>query len=188
MLELIRIFITFLKLALFNFGGGYAMIALITKEVLSNNWISMEELNNIIVISEMTPGPIAVNAATFVGFKVQGFWGAFFATMAIPIPSFILVILFSDLLKRYKDHPIYKTILYGIKPVIVGLIVSAAFLVSKSSILKGLSHNVEWTNPMNMIDLKSLIIFIVSLVLLMKFKLHPILLIIIAGVSGYLLY
>ena len=99
--QILTLFLTFLKIGAFTFGGGYAMIPLIQKEIAENKkWITEQDILDIIAIAESTPGPIAINAATFVGFKVCGFWGAFFSTLGIVIPSFIVISLLSFIIKE----------------------------------------------------------------------------------------
>jgi len=188
----IQLLMTFFKIGLFSFGGGYAMIPLIQKEIEANGWMASSEFVDIVAIAEMTPGPIAVNSATFVGYKTAGLLGGVFATLGVSLPSLILIMILSRYILTYKNHPITRSLFYGIRPVITGLIVTAAIFVAETSIFRqsislqtlmnGLSH------PLQLIDVKSLVLFIAVTVSLVRFKLHPILVIIASGITGIFLF
>ena len=119
---LIKLFFAFFKIGLFTFGGGYAMIPLIQEEVTKNGWLTAEEVIDIVGIAESTPGPIAVNLATFVGTSQMGFLGALVATVGVILPSFIIILLIAIIFKKIMDNKYVKSILKGINPVIIGLI------------------------------------------------------------------
>ena len=131
----LELFWTFFKIGLFTFGGGYAMIPLIQQEVLGNGWMDSEMLYNFIGISEATPGPIAVNMATFVGSTVgEGFGGsailgAICATIGVVLPSFIIILIVAAILKNFMQNKVFAKILSGIKPVVVGLIFAAGAML-----------------------------------------------------------
>lgn len=189
---LLKLWFTFLKIGLFSFGGGYAMIPMIEKEIERNGWLSASEFFDIIAIAEMTPGPIAVNSATFVGYKAAGILGGLFATIGVSIPSLALILIISKYFFKFQNHPLKTTIFYGIRPVIAGLIATAAFFVSETAIFKkklsmDLLVNII-SQPLEVLNLESIFIFLVSLVALNKFKLHPILTIALSGVLGILLF
>ena len=119
---LIKLFFAFFKIGLFTFGGWYAMIPLIQEEVTKNGWLTAEEVIDIVGIAESTPGPIAVNLATFVGTSQMGFLGALIATVGVILPSFIIILLIAIIFKKIMDNKYVKSILKGINPVIIGLI------------------------------------------------------------------
>lgn len=119
---LIKLFFAFFKIGLFTFGGGYAMIPLIQEEVTKNGWLTAEEVIDIVGIAESTPGPIAVNLATFVGTSQMGFLGALIATVGVILPSFIIILLIAIIFKKIMDNKYVKSILKGINPVIISLI------------------------------------------------------------------
>lgn len=170
---ILDIFISFLKIGAFSFGGGYAMIPFIEKEIAyKNSWISLKEFIDIIAVAEMTPGPIAVNSSTFVGYKIAKFWGALAGTFGVVIVSFILVSISAKYLSEFKDSKIIKNVFMGIRPAVLGLILSAAISVGKTAI----------------VDLKSLIIAIIVLFSILKLKIHPILSIVISGILGLIVY
>ena len=170
-----QLFWVYFKIGLLGFGGGYAMLSFIQNEVVVKHaWIDAEEFTNILAISQMTPGPIGVNSATYIGYTVTGnIWGSVIATSAISIPSFIIVILISYYYNRFKENKIFKAALTGLKPATVGLIAAAALLLMI---------------PQNFVDYTSWLICAVSFALVYFAKLHPIILIILAGVAGYILY
>lgn len=130
---LLNLFLTFLKIGLIGFGGGYAMLAMIQKELLEFGWVTSKEFSDIAAISQMTPGPIAVNAATYVGFKVGGFWGSFLATLGVSIPSFILVIVVAHFILKFKESKLVDSALKGIRPATVALIATAAIFFAVES-------------------------------------------------------
>ena len=120
------LFITFFKIGAFTFGGGYAMIPLIQKEVAEEKgWITDEEILDVIAIAESTPGPIAINSATFVGYKVCGFWGAFFSTLGVVLPSFVIILLISFLLREFADLKPVKYAFFGIRAGVLALVLKA---------------------------------------------------------------
>lgn len=132
MKKYINLFWTFFKIGLFTFGGGYAMISIIHKEsVEKNKWISEEDMNNIVVVAESTPGPIAINSATFIGYKVGKFLGAVFAVLGVALPSFIIILLISLFLNEFKNLTVIEYAFEGIRAAIIILMTEAIFKLSK---------------------------------------------------------
>lgn len=128
----LKLFWTFFKIGLFTFGGGYAMISLIHKEcVTKNNWINDEDMNNIIVIAESTPGPIAINASTFIGFKVGKILGAIISVLGVALPSLIIITIISIFLNYFESAKIIKYAFEGIRAAIIILMIEAIFKLSK---------------------------------------------------------
>ena len=131
------LFIGFLKVGLFAFGGAYGAIPLIRDVVLSYGWISDEMLTYMIAVSESTPGPIMVNLATYVGSSQAGFWGALIATAAVVLPSFIIILLIMILLKKALKNPYVQAVLRGLKPCIIGIILATGvFMILQYSVGK----------------------------------------------------
>lgn len=123
---LIKLFLSFFKIGLFTFGGGYAMIPLIQKEVVENKkWITEDDVLEIVAIAESTPGPIAINSATFVGYRTAGFFGAFFATFGVVLPSFVIIFTISFVLKQFQDVKFIQYAFWGIRAGVLALIVKA---------------------------------------------------------------
>lgn len=170
---LIKLYLAFLKIGTFSFGGGYAMLPFIQKEIVEkNNWISMSEFTDIIGISQMTPGPVAINSATFVGYKINGVMGSIIATLGVITTSFILVTVINKLLDKFKESKVIKAALLGMRPVLIALIIYAFIDLAKEAY----------------VDIKSIIITLIIGVILLSKKVHPILVIVIAAVLGLLFY
>lgn len=178
---LLKLFFIFFKIGLFTFGGGYAMIPLIRQEMVLGGYLTIDQVNQFIGIAESTPGPFAVNMATFAGFHTFGIWGSVVATLGVVLPSFIIILLiayFSD--KFIKTKPV-QTVLKFLKPVILGLILSAGLSVLLHSILGDYFVEIDF-------DFIALIIFALVLGLSFFKKLTPIHLVIISAILGMTLY
>jgi len=170
---LLQLFVSFLKVGAFAFGGGYAMIPLISEEVVTyRGWLEMEEFIDVIAISQGTPGPIAINSATFVGFKVAGVIGSITATLGVVLPSFVIMMVLGRLFLRYKEVPVVKHMLSGIRPVVVALILAAAFSVLPNSIT----------------GIVPAIVAAVVIIAIVVFDVDPILLLVLSGVMGFFAY
>ena len=129
-----QLFATFFKIGLFTFGGGYAMIPLIQRETVENKgWVTEDDILEIVAIAESTPGPIAINTATFVGSKTRGFWGAFFATLGVILPSFIIIFLISFLLEEFQSLKVVSYAFWGIRIGVLSLILKALWGMFKKS-------------------------------------------------------
>lgn len=123
---LLRLFLTFLKIGAFTFGGGYAMIPLIQREAVEKQqWVTDDDILEIIAIAESTPGPIAINAATFVGFRTCGFWGAFCATFGVVLPSFVIITIISRVLQQFQELRAVRYAFMGIRAGVLALILKA---------------------------------------------------------------
>lgn len=170
-----ELFITFFKIGLFSFGGGYAMLALIQDEVVNkHNWITIGQFTDIIAISQVTPGPIAINTATYIGFQSSGsVLGSFVATFGVSLPSILITTLLYLFLSKFNNHPIIQNAFKGLRPIVVGLILSAALMLM---------------NGENFIDYKSFIIFGIACGLCLMKNMNAIVLIVAAGAAGCLLY
>ncbi len=190
MLIYLQLFLTFLKIGAVSFGGGYAMIPLVQSEVISNGWLSSEQILNFIAVSESTPGPIAINMATFVGSSEAGFFGALCATLGVILPSFIIILIVASVIKGLLKFAGVKAFIDGLRPVVVGLILGTAITIIMQVIFA--FENVQ-TSTINL-DYKALIIFAivagVSIFTKKKTKkaISPILLIVISAVLGLVLY
>lgn len=128
----LQLFVAFFKIGLFTFGGGYAMIPLIQREIVEKKrWVTDDDILEIIAIAESTPGPIAINSATFIGFKVCGFWGSFFATLGVVLPSFLIILAISNVLKEFSDLKPIKYAFNGIRAGVLALIVKSLYTMYK---------------------------------------------------------
>lgn len=176
----LQLFWTYLKIGIFGFGGGYAMLSMIQFEVVDNHaWMTMEEFADIVALSQMTPGPVSINLATFIGFTVGGFWGSMLATAAIVLPSLLMLVFVLRFLFKNKDNFIVKSTLSSMKPVIAGLIFVAALQMMNSTSF------VDFGLHQNNI---SVIICAVTFAAVFWAKINPILLILASGFVGYLIY
>ena len=134
MKELIRIFLTFFKIGAFTFGGGYAMIPLIQKEAVENHhWVEDRDILDIVAIAESTPGPIAINAATFVGYRVKGFAGALAATLGVVLPSFAIILAISYVLRQFQDLKVVQYAFNGIRAGVLVLMLKALIKMFKTN-------------------------------------------------------
>ena len=187
----LQLFYTFFKIGLFGFGGGYAMLSMIQGEVVTRHgWISAQEFTDIVAISQMTPGPIGINSATFVGYSIlidagytpaMAVLGSATATFAVILPSFILMLIISRYFLKFQKHPVVMAVFSGLRPAVVGLLAAAALLLMNSE---------NFSSPTN--DMRSFIIscliFLVVFIATRRFKISPILMIVLSGVAGLLLY
>lgn len=184
MIELLKLFFVFLKVGLLGFGGGYAMLSMIMTESQQFG-ITLAQLADLNALDMVVPGPIAINAATYVGFLDNGFWGALAVTIGVSLPSFLLVTLAMHFLFKFRENKIMSGVLMGVKPAAVGLIASAALTIASGVLLnEGLSLSNFFADPFGTISLFLLVVFAATAVANIKFKVNPILLTVLAGVAG----
>lgn len=170
---IIKLFLIFAKIGAFSIGGGYAMLPFIQREIIENNhYLSLKEFSDILAISQMTPGPIAINSATFVGYKIAGVLGSIAATLGIVLPSFLMIIIIASFFVKFYDKKEVKAAFLGIRPAVLGLLAAAAYSVTIT----------------NVVDLKSLFIFVFSFGILFIKKIDPIMVLIISAILGIILY
>lgn len=171
----LQLFYTFFIIGLFTFGGGYAMLSLIQNEVVVNHaWVTAQQFTDMVAISQMTPGPIGINSATYVGYAVTGnIFGSIVATFAVTLPSFIIILSICRIYARFKESNIFASLMKTLRPVVIGMIGAAAgILVTKD----------------NFIDWTSWILFVGAFIASQWLKMNPILVIILGGVIGYVIY
>ena len=186
----LQLFLSFFKIGLFGFGGGLAILSLIQMEVEQYGWMTQQEFVDIVAVSQVTPGPIGINCATYVGYTVGGIWGSVLTTFAIVLPSLIIMLSICKayfwLNKRFRGNMYFEQTLRMLRFTVIGLIAAAALMLIK---------------PTNFIDATSWIIFVLvafftilpeltksSFTNLIKIVSHPILLIVLAGIAGYFIY
>ncbi len=186
----LRLIFAYLKIGLFGFGGGYAMLALIEREIVGPGWITEQMFTDIVAISQMTPGPIGINSATYIGYVAPGvaspafdnplfgIAGSLLCTFVVVVPSFILTLYASHFITRHKESAIVKGVFTGLRPVVVGLIASAAMLLMNAANFGEMTADV----------VKSIAICVGAFCLVYFAKLHPIVVILIAGAAGLILY
>lgn len=163
--DLSKLILVFLQIGAFTFGGGYAMLSMIQQEVIANKWLLPSELYDFLVLSESTPGSFSVNIATYVGNKVNGISGALLATLAVVLPSFILILAISKTYNRFCNNPLIKKGLRGIRPCVISLIFSSAV-----SVLLSIFPNFSFTKK----EFLSLFICLICFYLIEKEKKSPI--------------
>ena len=167
-----QMFLTFSKIGLFSFGGGYAILAMIHQEVvLKNHWLNQSQFVDIVAISQMTPGPIAINAATFIGYQKGGIPGALLCTLGVAFPSLIIMLIVTISYLRLKGQPWFRNVFNKLRLLSLGLIAAALIMVFGDAVR----------------DLFSVIVFILCLGATWRFKLNPFYLLIIVAVVGMLL-
>lgn len=166
----------YFKISIFGFGGGYAMLSLIRHEIVGKGWITEHMFTDIVAISQMTPGPIGINTATYIGYTATGgsVLGSVITTVAVILPSFFLVLYVSRFIQKHKDSDIVKSIFSSLRPVVVGLIGSAALVLM---------------NRDNFAEIRSSVaICAIAFILAYFYKIHPILIVVLAGITGYIIY
>ena len=174
----LQLFLSYLKIGFFGFGGGYAMLSLIQNEiVVQNQWLTNAEFTDIVAISQMTPGPIAINSATYIGYSIAGFWGSVVATIAVCLPALTLMILITKFFLMLQSNRYVKAAMSGMRIIIISMIGSAALLLMFPTSSDGRSFIDGW----------SWVIFAVVLIASAR-KVNPILLIVMSGVAGVLIY
>lgn len=187
-MNLFYLFTMFLRIGLFGFGGGMAMLPLIFQSVQAFGLMTPQEFSDLVALSQMTPGPIAVNAATYIGFNTGGIPGALIATFGVCVPSFLLVLIIMKFTERFQGSKGLQGAFYGIRPVTVGLIAAAAIFVAETSLVKGELFSRELlTAPLEYINLPACFIFTVTLILAGKLKISPIKITILMGITGALI-
>lgn len=184
----LRLIWSYLKIGFFGFGGGYAMLALIENEIVTPGWITEKAFTDIVAVSQMTPGPIGINSATYIGYvaptsngfpsPLWGFLGSLICTVVVILPSFLLVRYASHYIRRHRDSAFITGIFAGLRPVVVGLIASAALVLMNSANFGTESRDVMW----------SIALACVALAVNLYTRVHPILIIIAAGVAGWLIF
>ncbi len=171
----LELFLTFFKIGIFGFGGGYAMLSLIQSEVVvSHGWISSSEFADIVAISQMTPGPISINCATYIGYTASGgsVLGSALATLGVCTPSLLFMLVGSVFYAKLNGNPYIKSVMRSMRPVVIGLIAAAALILM---------------NRENFVDYRSLLVFVAALAAVW-FKVNPLIVISLSGVVGYFMF
>jgi chromate transporter len=187
-LELLNLFWIFFKIGLFTFGGGYAMIPLIQSELVGGGYITQELLYDFIGISESTPGPIAINMATFIGINQLGILGAVVTTIGVALPSFLIILLIASLGSKFLNSRGVKMAFLGLKPAVIGLIFSVSIGLFVYAVLPSIKLE-ELDFDFSVFNYKGLIILtFVFLVTLIKKKISPIQIILLSSLLGIIVY
>jgi len=185
----LELFFSFLKIGLISFGGGYGMIPLIREEVLSSNWLTEESFLDLVAVAESTPGPIAVNMATFVGSSQGGVFGALVATLGVVLPSFVIILLIAALARSFLNRPAVQAVLSGVRPTVVGLVFATGVTMLLTTFFSFSSMKDRFAP-----DFRSIVIFVILLVIhlilprLKVKKVSPIFLIVISAFLGIVFF
>lgn len=178
----LQLFLSFLKVGMFSVGGGYAAMPLIQSEAVSGyGWLTMSEFTDLITIAEMTPGPIAVNSATFVGIRVAGGLGAVVATFGCILPSCIIVSILSCIYFKYRNLSFLQSVLNSLRPAVVALIASAGLSILKSVAFSAGKYDIAGLN------VEKIVIFITAFIVLRRWKVNPILVMTVCGAANLLI-
>lgn len=175
---LLQLFISYLKIGFFGFGGGYAMLSLIQNEiVVQHGWLTLAEFTDIVAVSQITPGPIAINSATYVGYAVAGIWGSIVATVAVSLPSLTIMVLLTRFFLQLRNNRYVSGVVRAMKPVVLGMILAAALLLIFPT----------GEDEASFIDIWSWVLFGACLIGSLR-KVNPILMIIASAVAGIAIY
>ena len=192
MILLLRLFWVFFTTGLFSFGGGYAMIPLVSRTMEAYGWMTAAELADMVAVSEMTPGPFAVNAATFVGMRMSGLPGAAAATLGVTLPSVLLVLLVARFFQNFQNKPGVQGFLRGVRPAVTGLIAASAWGILRGTLL----FSGTWGPDMfasagaffRRADVAALVLAAAVFAAVRRFKADPILMIGLSAAAGVLIY
>ncbi|MBQ1434068.1 MAG: chromate transporter [Ruminococcus sp.] len=177
---LIELFLTFLKIGAFTFGGGYAMLPLIQSEVERHGWLTQAEVVDFIAVSESTPGPLAINMATFIGIRTGGVLGALCATLGVVMPSFVIILIVAKFYEKFRRSRAVDGVMYGLRPAVIGLIGAAFLSVGRTVCFPNGFQSSVFSDVRLWV---SIAVFALAAVLAFK-KLHPIVIILLSAVIG----
>ena len=184
----LQLFLSFLQIGAFSFGGGYAAMPLIQNQVVQPHpWLSQSEFTDLITISQMTPGPIAVNSATFVGTRIAGMPGALAATAGCVLPSCILVTLLAKIYLKYRNLSLLQGVLKSLRPAVIAMIAAAGVSILVNAFWGETMASLTATELLPNISIQAVGIFIGSLILLVRFKMNPIHVMLLSGVAEVVL-
>lgn len=181
-----HLFIEFFKIGLFAVGGGLATLPFLYALANKYSWFSASDLPNMVAVSQATPGPIGINMATYAGYNAAGFAGSIVATLALVMPSVIIIIVIASFLDRFQANPYFESAFYGLRPSVTALVALAGFEVLKVSIFT-IDLYQKTNNPLDLFNIKALILFIIFCFATFKIKLHPILFIVLGALCGIFL-
>lgn len=183
----VQLFLEFFKTGLFAIGGGLATLPFLKQIALRHTWFSVSQLTDMIAVSESTPGPIGINMSTYAGFHAAGVLGAIVSTLSLVLPSYIVILIVSHFLEKFKDSPLVQHVFYGIRPATAGLIAGAMFEVFLMSLFNMDAFQASGS-MMDLIRILPIIVYVIALICVIKLpKIHPIVFIIAGAVLGVVL-
>ncbi len=187
-IAMLKLFVLFFRIGLFSFGGGYVMLPLIFQGIQEFGFMSASEFSDLVALSQMTPGPIAINAATYVGYGYAGIPGAIAASVGVALPSLILVVTVAHFLNKFKQSQGLSAVLEGIRPATVGLLASAVIFLSETSIFTAEAFSrIALIDPLSCVNPAQVFFFLIACLIFIRFKFNPIFMTIAAGVAGALI-
>jgi chromate transporter len=176
------LFVTFFKVGAFSFGGGYAMIPFFEKEIAIHHWAAAADYQKMIAIAQVLPGSFAIDSSAYIGYQVSGLLGAILASISLSLPSFLLLVFITRFYGQFKSNSYIQMILSGVRPVIIGLLISAAYIIGIQPIVKGLS------GTSLVLICKAITLIIAGFWLLKLTKINPILFILLFGIAGIIIF
>ena len=168
----LQLFVSFSTIGLFAFGGGYAVLSFLQHEVVRRGWMTSERFTDLIAVSQSTPGPIAINLATYVGYETGGIPGAVLATVAVALPGMVLMMLFTLFFFHFYERPVAQAVFKGLRPAVLGLIAAAAWQIGRVAIVEGVSVGIA----------------IACCLLIAKWQVHPVFLVVGSALVGILAF
>ena len=187
MITILKLFWAFFKIGLFSFGGGNAMLPLIYQSIQQFGQLDGETFSDMVALSQVTPGPVAVNAATFIGLKAAGLAGSVSATIGVCLPCFIIMLIVIRLLEKYRNSTLVEGAFAGIRPVTIGLLLSAAIFIMDSVLVKGPVVSAAMADP-GYYNIIPICIFAASILLMSLLKMKPLHVMLIMGAAGAVIY
>lgn len=179
----------FAKIGFFSLGGGYATLPFLYHMSEVYGWFSPLELSRMLAISSITPGPVGLNVATFAGFKTAGITGSLIATMSIMLPSFLMVVIISKMLKKFKDSPYLDSVMYALRPATAAMLGAVAFRLFKDAIIRNADFSgINLLNLQNYLDLKGFLLLFILFLISLKIKKDPLIFLAYGAIAGILLH
>jgi len=185
----LQLFFIFFKIGAFAYGGGYVILPMIYQDIQSFGLMPAAEFSNVVALSQMTPGPVAINAATYVGYQYAGLGGATAATLGVVMPSLIFILLVSVFLDKFRTSRLVQAVFAGIRPATVGMMAAAVYFFAMNSIFDAQLFTLAgFRSPLAHISLPAMAIFAAVVFLSLRWKWNPILLTVLGGIAGVLLF
>ncbi len=186
---LVLLCMEFAKIGFFSLGGGYATLPFLYHMSEVYGWFSPLELSRMLAISSITPGPVGLNVATFAGFKTAGITGSLVATMSIMLPSFLMVVIISKMLKKFKDSPYLDSVMYALRPATAAMLAAVGVRLFKDAIIRNIDFSgINLLNLQNYLDLKGFLLLFILFLISLKIKKDPLIFLAYGAIAGILLH
>ena len=186
---LVLLCMEFAKIGFFSLGGGYATLPFLYHMSEVYGWFRPLELSRMLAISSITPGPVGLNVATFAGFKTAGIMGSLVATMSIMLPSFLMVVIISKMLKKFKDSPYLDSVMYALRPATAAMLAAVGVRLFKDAIIRNIDFSgINLLNLQNYLDLKGFLLLFILFLISLKIKKDPLIFLAYGAIAGILLH